>query len=138
MKTLLIAILVIVLAMMAGACGPTQTPTATPTTDPAAVVTAYYVAVNAKDLDAAMALVADDATFTVLGLAAGVKTGKTEIRAWLQGVVDHGNTFEVSNFQVTGDTVTFSAKVLLGSRQVASAMSTAIVQKGHIKSLQEK
>jgi ketosteroid isomerase-like protein len=73
-------------------------------TDPAAVVTAYYEAALAGDIDAYLALVADDAVVVIPGF--GTYTGLEEIRAWMEGLSALNAHSEYEILQVEGDTVT--------------------------------
>ena len=81
---------------------------------------------------------ADDATFTVQGAFKGVKSGKTEIESWIQNQVDGLATYQVSDFQITGETVTYLFKLSREGSELASGTATVIVKEGKIKSLQEK
>jgi ketosteroid isomerase-like protein len=73
-------------------------------TDPAAVVTAAYEAWNSGDVDAYLALVADDAVVDIPGF--GTYTGLEEIRAWREGLVPLNPQMGFEILQVEGDTVT--------------------------------
>ncbi len=74
--------------------------------DPAAVARSAYEALNAGDVEAALALYADDA---VLSLGAfGSFSGKEELRGSFENEVAKHATWEFSDFQVEGDTVTFT------------------------------
>ena len=73
-------------------------------TDPAAVVTAAYEAWNAGDVDAYVALVADDAVVDMPGF--GTYAGLEEIRAWMEGLVPLNPYMGFEILQVEGDTVT--------------------------------
>jgi ketosteroid isomerase-like protein len=80
-------------------------------TDPESVAGALLEALMAKDVDAAMALVADDAVVTVIPPptgTSGVFTGKEEIRTWYEQLVAWNFRAEFSNFQVDGDTATWT------------------------------
>jgi hypothetical protein len=82
-------------------------------TDPESVAGALMEALMAKDIDAAMALVADDAVVTVIPPptgTSGVFTGKEEIRAWYEQLVAWNFRAEMSNFQVNGDKATWTTK----------------------------
>jgi ketosteroid isomerase-like protein len=111
-------------------------------TDPESVIRAIIDALNAKNIDAALALVADDAVVTIIpppGDTTGVFTGKEEIRGWWEGYVAFGSHSEFSNFQVAGDKATWSAKVSadrLRAEGVASLgyKAEGIVQGGLLKS----
>ena len=116
------------------ACGSTQPPS--PTTqgaDPVSVLQAFDTALKAKDLDAAMALVADDAVFDVGGPAAGVYTGKEQIRRWLQSEMARNVTVERSHFQVTSDKVTYSWKIFSNGVLRDEGTGETIVQDGRIR-----
>jgi len=129
MKSLAFAVLMI--AFIAIAVGCAQTPA---TQDPLAVIRAFHDAQNAKNVTAAMALVADDAVFKNAPPSSATLTGKDQIRTWLQGQVDRNNQVEVSNLQVSGDKVTWDSKVTRGGSQIATSSVEAIVQGGKIKS----
>jgi limonene-1,2-epoxide hydrolase len=75
-------------------------------TDPEAVVTAYYEAVNASDVEGALSYFADDAVINIVPF--GTHTGKEEIRAYLEGAVALNATLEPENLQVDGDTLTLT------------------------------
>jgi ketosteroid isomerase-like protein len=82
-------------------------------TDPESVAGALVEALVAKDIDAAMALLADDAVVTVIpppNGTSGVFTGKEEIRAWYELLVSWNFRAEISSFQVEGDRATWTTK----------------------------
>lgn len=82
-------------------------------TDPESIASALVEALVAKDIDAAMALVADDAVVTVIPPptgTSGVFTGTEEIRAWYEQLVAWNFRAEMSNFQVSGDRATWTTK----------------------------
>jgi len=114
------------LAVLLVACGGSSQQGA----DPASVVKAFHEAANAKNVDAAIALLADDA---VIIREENVITGKEQIRAWLQSEVDHNITYAASNFQVAGDKVTYTCKAFENGRQIGEGIGEAIVQAGKIK-----
>ena len=87
---------------------PTLVPTSTPTPDPAAVVQSFWNAMEAKDVQAAMALVADDAKCR----GACYFSGPDSFNAYLQGIIKAGLTTEIGDLKVEGDTVTYLYKVL--------------------------
>src|SRR5919108_6185584 len=95
-----IATLLIALSLFIVACNAAQTP-ATQATNPAAVLMAFNNALNAGDVDAAMALVADDAVMDRGPY--GVRTGKAAIRDALQIETSKKLKYEVSNIQVSGN-----------------------------------
>lgn len=128
MKIRLIALSAIMLAVLVSCASAASTDE----TDPVSVVKAYYDAENADDLDAVMALIADDAVFTFP--LEGQHTGTDEIREWEQYAMQKGGEFELSNIQVAGDTVTFTANFLWGGLHLKHDYEV-IVQGGKIKSL---
>ncbi|MBI4788252.1 MAG: nuclear transport factor 2 family protein [Chloroflexi bacterium] len=115
---------------------PTSVPAQAPTAaaqDAAAVLTGFVNAYNAKDLDTAMGLLADDAVYTVF---TGVQyKGKDEIRPVFQNDVSRGTQWEISNIKAAGDKVTYHMKILRFGGLVAEFDSETRVQDGKIKSL---
>ena len=105
-------------------------------TGPAAVVTAAYEAWNAGDVDAYVALVADDAVVDMPGF--GTYTGLEEIRAWMEGLMPLNPQMEFEILQVEGDTVTLESSYTdddfraLGV--VLEADEVIVVQDGKVKS----
>lgn len=82
-------------------------------TDPAAVVTARIEAMNAGDVDAAIAYFADDAVYKFVDPPPGVPdtfAGKDEIRGRLETLVAVNASMEVEIQQVDGDKVTALTK----------------------------
>ena len=114
---------------------PTSTPTSapTPTLEPQAeVILAWHEAWNRQDIDAFMALVADDA---VLDRGPyGVITGKEKIRATVTLEMKEKTKAKVSRFEVEGDQVTYYYEVFVGGSRVDQGVGVAIVENGKIKS----
>jgi hypothetical protein len=82
-------------------------------TEPESIAGALVEALMAKDIDAAMALLADDAVVTVIPPptgTSGVFTGKEEIRAWYELLVSWNFRAEISNFQIEGDKATWTTR----------------------------
>lgn len=82
-------------------------------TDPESIAVALVEALMAKDVNAAVALLADDAVVTVIPPptgTSGVFTGKEEIRAWYEQLASWNFRAEIGNFQVDGDRATWSTK----------------------------
>lgn len=82
-------------------------------TDPAAVVTARIEAMNAGDVDAAIAYFANDAVYKIDDPPPGVPdtfTGKDEIRSRLETLVAVNASMETEIQQVDGDKVTALTK----------------------------
>lgn len=110
-------------------------------TDPAAVFTALADALNAGDVDAALALVADDAVLTFPD-PGYVFTGKEEIRGWYEGLVAQNLHAEPSDFQIDGDRMTWSNKVSIDNWRALGIApldytGEGTVQDGKIKSYTE-
>lgn len=78
------------------------------TTDPVALVQANFAALNRGDVEAALAMFADDAT---LSSATGSATGKEQIRRKLQADVAIHVQLTASNVRATGDQVTYTFSV---------------------------
>lgn len=125
MKVMWIIILVTALSLMLAACG------APAGSDPAAVFEALDDAWNAKDLDAVMALIADDAVETN---QTGTFTGKKAIRGVYSQVI---NLFSLDcdNYQAEGNTVTYECVLTKydGSGK-AGERYESVVEDGKIKS----
>lgn len=85
--------------------------------NPIDVVQAFYTLMNAKQYDAALLFVADDAVFAEPD---GKATGKEAIRQHFMQAAASGFTAETSNFKVNGDKVTYSYKVLQGGSVIAT------------------
>jgi ketosteroid isomerase-like protein len=114
----------IVVAQVLAACGtliteatstpePTSVPTSAPTAnpepaDPTEIVQAFWDAVKAEDVEAAMVFVSED----VKCRGSCYLTGKDSFRAYIQGMIDRGNVTEISDAVVDGDMVTYFYKVL--------------------------
>jgi LPXTG-motif cell wall-anchored protein len=101
MKTRLIAITTLVLMLALPLALYAQE------TDPAAVVTTAYEAWNAGDVDAYMALMADDAVVDMPSF--GTHTGLEEIRAWMEGLLPLNPQMEFEILRVEGDAVTLKS-----------------------------
>jgi len=113
------------------------------TTDPVAVVDAYRVATG-HDVEAALALVADDATFTTVPPPPGTPgkwTGKEQIRQLLEFTVVMNAVHErVGSATLDGDKVTMTVMILNNNFRkwgIGAVEHTyeAVVQGGKIKSL---
>lgn len=104
--------------------------------DPLTVMQAYDVALSSGDVEAALALFAEDA---VLDIRQGQLIGKEQIRTWLAQVVAQNSRIEVVDRQVEGDKVTW--RTLFFRKDIESlqnepleANAEAVVQEGRIKS----
>ena len=80
---------------------------------PDEVIQTVYEAVAAKDVDAAMELVAEDAVLVLIPPPAGLDgtfVGKEAIRDWWQGLAMDNGRAEFSNISVSGNAATWKAK----------------------------
>lgn len=111
----------------------TPAPAPTPTRDPAVqVVVAWHTAWNAKDIEAFMALLADDA---VLDRGPyGVITGKENIRPLVIEEMKEGLKARVGQFKVEGNQVFYHYEVFAGGSKVDEGDAVAIVENGKIVS----
>jgi len=119
---------VLVLVLLTACGGPQKQ-------DPVSVIQAFYDAANAEDIDAFMALVADDAE--IEWGREGLVAGKENIRNRAEVLfLDFDFTFVLSDFQVDGNRVTFNHKMILDNTQavVEECADEVIVEKGKIKS----
>ena len=83
-------------------------------TDSLAVVTALYEAVNAGDIEAALALYADDAVIYMPVPPPNMPdtyTGKEEIRGWIENEVARNTEYELVGTEVDGDRVVATTSV---------------------------
>lgn len=119
----------VLVAVLLTACGGSQQQ------DPVAVVQAFYEAANAEDIDAFMALVAEDAE--IEWGREGLVTGKENIRNRAEGLfLDFDFTFVLSDFQVDSNQVTFHHKMILDNTQAVleECVDKVVVEQGKIKS----
>jgi ketosteroid isomerase-like protein len=83
-------------------------------TDPVAVVTALYEAVNAGDIEAALALYAEDSVMYMPVPPPDMPdtyTGKEEIRGWIENEVARNTKYVLLGTQVDGTTVIATTSV---------------------------
>ena len=131
-KYLMVVVVVMALAML---LAPIRVALAQQEADPLAVLEAYDLALNAKDVDGALALFADDAVLTT---RQGQFVGKEQIRTWLERLVTQNASIEVANRQVSGDKVTwdnqfFRADIASLSNEPLEAKAEATIEAGKIK-----
>ena len=86
----------------------------------------YVAAVNAGDLNGALAVFSDDASISVGGLGAavcpnGVCTGRAAIRALLQGQIADQQQITLMFAETAPDRITLAGRVSVRSRQAAAA-----------------
>jgi hypothetical protein len=106
-----IAWLAIVIAVLAGALASAGRVQAQ-AMDPMEVFNAYHAAVNAHDVDAALALIAPDAVVQFPNQPPpNVFKGTQEIRTWLEADFAQHIQVVTENVQVTGERVTWIARV---------------------------
>ncbi len=82
-----------------------------PSADPASLIKALTDAMNAGNVDAAVAFYMDTATQTQQPPPtgqSGVRTGKEQIRGFIKGLLDDHFNVELSNLKVAGDKVTYT------------------------------
>lgn len=108
-------------------------PTAMPEqVDPAAIAQDFYKAVNAGDIETAMALVAEDVKCRV----GCYITGKEAFRSFIQGSINiggGGGRVDISDLQVEGEKVTYRWKAYnQDGIFVASGAESLQVKDGHI------
>jgi len=136
----LTTVFLIVLAMMAASVPiAAQEP---PPADPASVIRAVYAAVEAKDIDAAAELLADDVVLTLIppppGLD-GVFIGKEAVRGWYEVLAEGNGRSEIVDVTVSGNRATSRLK-FWGDSFVAMGIAPAefdgvnIAQNGKLKS----
>jgi len=113
----------VILTLVLTACG------APAAADPVTVVENYYDALTASDLEKAMSFFADDAVY--LDQMARI-SGKEDIRAWLQGLIDTGQSYEVSDLTNTNGRLEYKIKVSVNDRQVYSGLAVTVVKDGKI------
>jgi SnoaL-like domain len=75
--------------------------------DPAAVITAYEMARNRRDVDTALSYFADDA---VINQRSTTFTGKDEVRKFLDGVAARARFIVISDRRVTGNHVSWTER----------------------------
>jgi hypothetical protein len=131
MKIYQVSLVVLALAMILSACGGGGS-SSNSSSDPVAVLEALETAWNAKDIDAVMALIADDAVETE---AWGVTlTDRDKIRElYNTNVMDF--SMDCKNYNVVGNTVTYECLI----KDYIYSDTThvgyeAVIEKGKIKS----
>ena len=102
------------------------------TSEPAAVVTAYEMARNRGDVDAAVSYFADDATITQ---RTATFSGKEDIRRYLQGAIGRGRFVVVSNRRTNGDHLSWMERPAGQNVNGIEVGVEAIVQDGKIRAL---
>jgi ketosteroid isomerase-like protein len=92
---------------------PISAPPSAVASDPVAVFDALHAAINAHDVDAALAFFAEDAIvqFPNDPTLPGLFEGRSEIRKWLELDAANNIHVETSDLQVTGGTIVYIASV---------------------------
>jgi ketosteroid isomerase-like protein len=104
-----------------------------PVNGPHAVVKAMYTALNAKDLDGAMQLFADDAVYIIQRRPfIDIKMGKVQIRAWLAQDMNNGILNEFSDLARSANNLTVLYKRIQDAEVVSQEHQTFVVQNGKI------
>ncbi len=132
-KALLAAVRVVVLLVVLTPTGAT----AAQTEDPVGVVAAFEAALDAGNVEAALALLADDAVVTA---QSGVYRAKGPIRGYLEGLVAQNYHAEVDSRDVAADTVTTRGRASLDDwRRLGVAplevVAEVVVRTGKIRTL---
>lgn len=107
-KFLIVTMVVVMLGVFVSSA-----PVAAQETDPAVVIQAVYEAVAAKDIDSALALVADDMVLTIIPAPRGTDgtfIGKEEIGSWYEGLAQDNGRAEFSHITVSGNCATWQAR----------------------------
>ena len=119
--------LFVLLASLLTACG-APAPAAA---DPVTIAQGFWDAIHAKNVDAAMAFVADD---VVTGNMPTHFTNKADFSAFMLSRVNDGNTFEITDFKLASeDTVTYTMKIILrGNTEAGSVLAKLQVKDGKI------
>jgi len=122
---------ILLLASIGAACSAPATSVA----DPLTVAKGFWDAINAKNVDAAMAFVADDVVTT--GFPEHY-TNKADFRAFWLSSVENGDIFEITDFKLASeDTVTYNMKILLrGNTEAMNSGGNLQVKDGKIVAIE--
>jgi hypothetical protein len=120
-------LLFVSLTMILTACG-APAPTAA---DPVTIAHGFWDAINAKNVDAAMAFVADD--IVTDGFDAHY-TNKADFRTFWLSSVKNGDTYEITDLKLTSeDKVTYHIKIYLrGNTEITNTLGILQVKDGKI------
>ncbi len=109
-----VLILVAMLLFMSVPISAQDAQPATPATDPESILSAIYEAINAGDVETAIAYYDENAVQVLLPAPPdndGALEGAEQIREWREAFVGRNGALELSNMQTSGDTVLFDAQV---------------------------
>ena len=137
-----IVLVLVTLAACAAPAAAPPTPTLAPPDDPVSVIKALVDALNAGDVEAAVAFYADDALRTQQPPPAGqsgVWTGKEQVRGFVKGLVTDHFKVELSNLKAAGDKITYTCTFSTDTyRKLGVAplvvVEEALFERGKIKS----
>jgi hypothetical protein len=128
MKTRLTILFILMLVALTSGCG-------SPKIDPIAIRDAYEEAIEAGDLDAAVALFSDEAVISVSGL--GDFPGKEGIREYVEMELDfllQGNPFgDRYNVELTGDTLDYDERFPAADGTTVQLHHAYVFENGKIK-----
>jgi hypothetical protein len=116
--------LFVLLASILTACG-------APAPEPLTIAQGFWDAIHAKNVDAAMAFVADD--IVTDGLPSHF-TNKADFSAFMSSGVNDGTILEITDLKLASeDTVTFTYKIILrGNTEAGSGLGKLQVKDGKI------
>ena len=116
--------LFVLLATILTACG-------VPASEPLTIAQGFWDAIHAKNVDAAMAFVADD--IVTDGLPAHF-TNKADFSAFMVSGEEDGSTFEITDLKLASeDTVTYTMKLYLrGNTEAFTGLAKLQVNDGKI------
>lgn len=148
MKKFFLLSLVLIALLASAACGGSATPpppsqaaldaaqqalAAVNASDLASVLLAHFAARSVYNVASSMQLVAPDAVFTYNGDAS---SGTDAVQEFIQDRADKGFQFEVTDLQVSGDSVTFTVQVTQAGKDVTTLAGKAVILNGLISSLE--
>lgn len=126
MKKIVVVLGVILVLLLAGCSGGTAQQEA----DPVAVVQGFYDAIEAKQLDAAMEYVADDALFIN---PTGTYTGKEEVRGNISSLIDANLHFDLRDLVNEDGRVTYGYTTIIDGEAVEEGTNGyTVVQDGKV------
>ena len=128
MKKIQLAVTILLLLSFITACN--QEPPV-PQMDPETVLKAHFAGLTNKDIDEAMAYIADDAVID----AGGNCLEGDAVLGFFKGVTESEDPvgFEVSEYKDEGDQVSFYLTILVAGNPVDEGPAVAVVENGKIK-----
>jgi hypothetical protein len=122
-------------ALVVGACGLFVQAASAQALNPCAIVASYERALNERDMQAALALFADDATITLAGPRSSSLSGLSQIQQFLRGGDPRSGAPLFYNRQVIGETVMWSERLAGLTSRATDQTIEAVVVHGKIQSL---